>query len=74
MTTKRVVISNIPYDLKWQEIKDVFRKEGNIFTENIQVAQLDWHIAYRAIKLLVKQSPKNLDTLTLPHFIWTSPL
>ena len=31
-TTKRVVVSNIPYDLKWQEIKDLFRREGKYFT------------------------------------------
>ncbi|KAL5004487.1 hypothetical protein ScPMuIL_017943 [Solemya velum] len=27
LSSKRLVISNVPYELKWQDIKDVFRKE-----------------------------------------------
>lgn len=34
MTTKRCIISNIPYDLKWQEIKDLFRNEGICFCQS----------------------------------------
>lgn len=29
LADKRVYISNIPYDSRWQDIKDLFRKEGN---------------------------------------------
>lgn len=28
LADKRVYISNIPYDSRWQDIKDLFRKEG----------------------------------------------
>lgn len=27
----RVFISNIPYDMKWQAIKDLMREKGNLF-------------------------------------------
>ncbi|KAK3578292.1 hypothetical protein CHS0354_010496, partial [Potamilus streckersoni] len=27
VSSRRVIISNIPYDMKWQDIKDLFRKE-----------------------------------------------
>lgn len=27
---KRVIVSNIPYDYRWQELKDLFRQEGSI--------------------------------------------
>ena len=29
LADKRVYISNIPYDVTWQNLKDLFRKEGN---------------------------------------------
>lgn len=25
---KRVIVSNIPYEYRWQELKDLFRQEG----------------------------------------------
>lgn len=28
LISKRVIISNVPYEMKWQDIKDIFRKEG----------------------------------------------
>lgn len=28
----RVFISNIPYDMKWQAIKDLMREKGNVFS------------------------------------------
>ena len=34
LADKRVYISNIPYDSRWQDIKDLFRKEGEL--------TLDW--------------------------------
>ena len=30
----RVFISNIPYDMKWQAIKDLMREKGNSFFSN----------------------------------------
>lgn len=30
LADKRVYISNIPYDSRWQDIKDLFRKEGKL--------------------------------------------
>uniref|UniRef100_A0A7N4V3G4 Myelin expression factor 2 n=1 Tax=Sarcophilus harrisii TaxID=9305 RepID=A0A7N4V3G4_SARHA len=30
----RVFISNIPYDMKWQAIKDLMREKGNYFCNN----------------------------------------
>ena len=29
VSSTRVVVKNMPYELKWQDIKDMFRKEGN---------------------------------------------
>jgi RNA recognition motif-containing protein len=31
LISKRIIISNIPYEMKWQDIKDIFRKEGMFF-------------------------------------------
>lgn len=31
MNTKRVFVSNVPYEMKWQDLKDLFRKEGELF-------------------------------------------
>lgn len=31
----RVFISNIPYDMKWQAIKDLMREKGNSFFSNL---------------------------------------
>jgi RNA recognition motif. (a.k.a. RRM, RBD, or RNP domain) len=30
ISERRVQISNIPYEFRWQELKDLFRDEGNI--------------------------------------------
>lgn len=30
VTRNRVFISNIPYDMKWQAIKDLMREKGNL--------------------------------------------
>lgn len=36
----RVFISNIPYDMKWQSIKDLMREKGNLFV--IACFTQDW--------------------------------
>lgn len=28
---KKVFVSNIPYEFKWKELKELFKKEGKIF-------------------------------------------
>lgn len=34
----RVFISNIPYDMKWQAIKDLMREKGNFFRGGVGVS------------------------------------
>lgn len=40
----RVFISNIPYDMKWQAIKDLMREKGNYFLINslLDNLPLEW--------------------------------
>jgi len=42
--SRRCIISNIPYDLKWQEIKDLFRTEGKytFIWLSLQLANICW--------------------------------
>lgn len=38
----RVFISNIPYDMKWQAIKDLMREKGNVMSDRGDVFYYDF--------------------------------
>ncbi|KAJ7409474.1 Myelin expression factor 2 [Willisornis vidua] len=46
----RVFISNIPYDMKWQAIKDLMREKGKLMIEDIQLVRLHTWSCLRMLK------------------------
>jgi RNA recognition motif-containing protein len=47
LADKRVYVSNIPYDMRWQDLKDLFRNEGNSRNLKLESEFIDIGTAFK---------------------------
>ena len=40
----RVFVSNIPYDVKWQALKDLMKEKGNVSTKEFEIIVRLWSL------------------------------